>query len=254
MLRSGLVSVTFRKLSPREIVDLAAQAGLEAIEWGGDVHCPPGRVHLARKIATMTREEGLRVGSYGSYYRLASETQTPFEQVVETAVALEAPTIRVWAGSKGSDKADAAYRDAVTDEAVRIADLAGKAGLRVAFEFHGNTLTDTNESAVSLLQQANHENLAIYWQPPNGRDREYRLQGLRAVLPWLVNIHAFTWRFEPRQRLALAEGRAEWLEYLKITASTGRDHYVMLEFVRDDSPQAMLQDAATLRQWLGELQ
>lgn len=253
MLRSGLVSVTFRKLPPREIVDLSAKAGLEAIEWGGDVHCPPGQPGLAREVARMTREAGLQIGSYGSYYRLATEAQAPFEQVVETAVALEAPTIRVWAGSKGSDKGAPAYRDAVAGEASQLAELAGKAGLRVAFEFHGNTLTDTNESALALLRQANHQDLGIYWQPQNGRDREYCLQGLRTVLPWLVNIHAFTWRFEPRRRLALAEGRADWLEYLKAAGSTGRDHYVMLEFVRDDSPDAMLQDAATLRQWLGEL-
>ena len=37
MLIPGLVSITFRPLSPREIVDLVAEAGLKAIEWGGVV-------------------------------------------------------------------------------------------------------------------------------------------------------------------------------------------------------------------------
>ncbi len=32
MIRPGLVSITFRKLSPRQIVDLVTQAGLDAIE------------------------------------------------------------------------------------------------------------------------------------------------------------------------------------------------------------------------------
>ena len=40
MLIPGLVSVTFRKLSRTEIAGLMVNAGLSAIEWGGDVHVP----------------------------------------------------------------------------------------------------------------------------------------------------------------------------------------------------------------------
>ena len=38
----GLVSVTFRQLAPEALIDLAARAGLAAIEWGADIHVPPG--------------------------------------------------------------------------------------------------------------------------------------------------------------------------------------------------------------------
>ena len=41
---TGLVSVTFRDKTPAEIVSEVKKAGLDAIEWGGDVHVPHGDV------------------------------------------------------------------------------------------------------------------------------------------------------------------------------------------------------------------
>ena len=43
MIRGGLVSITFRKLSPRAIIDLVTRANLIGIEWGGDVHVPTAK-------------------------------------------------------------------------------------------------------------------------------------------------------------------------------------------------------------------
>ena len=42
MIGSSLCSVTFRALTPEEVLELAARAELDAIEWGGDVHVPCG--------------------------------------------------------------------------------------------------------------------------------------------------------------------------------------------------------------------
>ena len=49
----GLVSISFRSKSVEEIALAARDAGLEAIEWGGDVHTPHGDIaaaHNAREI------------------------------------------------------------------------------------------------------------------------------------------------------------------------------------------------------------
>lgn len=246
MLHSGLVSVTFRKLAPHEIVDLVVQAGLEGIEWGGDVHVPHGQTSVAREVRRMTEEAGLRVAAYGSYYRVGHEEPVPFEVVLETAVALGAPTVRVWAGNIGSDKADSAYRERVAQESRRIAALAAAAGVGVAYEYHRNTLTDTSESAVRLLKAADHENLKTYWQPPTWLSTDECLETLRAVRPWLSNVHAFWW--VQGQRRPLAEGASAWERYLKEVPSGER--YVMLEFVEADSPQAFLRDAETLKEIL----
>ena len=67
MLQPGLCSVTFRSLTPQAVIDLAAANGIKAIEWGGDVHVPPGDLENARQVAARTAETGLSVSSYGSY-------------------------------------------------------------------------------------------------------------------------------------------------------------------------------------------
>lgn len=48
---------------------------------------------------------GLRVVAYGSYYHVGCQGQEGipnFEDVLETALELGAPLIRVWAGNTGS--------------------------------------------------------------------------------------------------------------------------------------------------------
>ncbi len=251
MIKSGLVSVTFRKLSPEEIVALVAQAGLDGIEWGGDIHVPHGDVKRAGEVRKMTADAGLAVAAYGSYYKVGhEEASVPFESVVATAVELGAPTIRVWAGAKGSADADDEYRGLVVRDSQRIADLAKKAGMTVSYEFHPGTLTDTNESALKLLEEVAHENIRTYWQPQSKWEVEHCLEGLQAISPWLTNVHAYYWDKTTGERLTLADGEKVWKRYLPIIARTGREHYVMLEFVRDDCPEVFLTDAATLKSWL----
>ncbi|GAK59869.1 hypothetical protein, fragment [Candidatus Vecturithrix granuli] len=250
MLHSGLVSITFRQLSPQEIIKLIVQAGLEGIEWGGDIHAPHGNFIRAREVRRMTTEAGLHIAAYGSYYRAGHEDSGPFAAVLETALELEAPLIRVWAGIQGTDTADAAYFHRVVEDSQRIAELSAQAGIGIAYEFHANTLTDTNEAASRLLNTVAHENIASYWQPPRYSTVEYNLAGLAAVLPWLQHIHVFNWHIKTGERLFLAEAEASWRRYFKSIAATGRDHFAMLEFVKDDAPEVFLQDAATLKKWL----
>ena len=259
MIRGGLVSITFRKLNSREIVDLITRTNLVGIEWGGDVHVPHGEIALARDVAQMTRDAGLLVAAYGSYYRVGvSEADgLAFVRVLETAMALGAPTVRVWAGNRGSADADEDYRAAVIDDARRIAVLAHTAGITVSFEYHRNTLTDTNVSARRLLEEVGHPNVRTYWQPPVAMSPAKCLEGLDAVSGYLSNAHVFQWiatsPTAAADRRPLAEGVEVWRQYLERIAATDRDHFAMIEFVRDDAPEQFLADAHVLSGWLAEL-
>ena len=46
-MKTGICSVTFKELSVQEIVGRVREAGLEAIEWAGNVHVPPGDLAVA---------------------------------------------------------------------------------------------------------------------------------------------------------------------------------------------------------------
>ena len=154
MFLPGLVSITFRQLSVAEIIALVTQAGLAAVEWGGDIHAPHGDEAQARAIARMDSDAGLRVAAYGSYYHVGHPETGPFEAVLASAAALGAPLIRVWAGRQGSGSADESYFQKIVADSRRIADLAQAEQIGIVFEFHGNTLTDTNAAALRLLQAA----------------------------------------------------------------------------------------------------
>jgi 3-dehydroshikimate dehydratase len=240
-IHPGLVSITFRQLTPEEIVKLAAAAGLRAIEWGGDVHVPHGDLSTAARVAELTASAGLSVAAYGSYYRLAHSDDAA--AVVGTAAALGAPTVRVWAGQRGSVDADDAYWSTVVADARRIAALAAEAGMTISFEYHRNTLTDTRASTARLLDLLPEPAIRTLWQPQPQRDRAENLGDLRAVLPRLTNMHVFAWT-ATGQRLPLADGRDDWSAYLG--AADTDDRYALLEFVAGDDPGRLPADAATL--------
>lgn len=250
----GLCSVTFRQLSVGEVIELAKRAGLETIEWGGDIHAPHGDVAKATEVRTLTKSAGLSIAAYGSYYRVgeSEETDLSFEEVLASAKALAAPSIRVWAGTRGSDAVKPDYFEKVVKDSRRIASLASKESITISFEYHAHTLTDTNKAAQALLATCDHDNLTTFWQPPHHTSPDYRAEGLEKILPKLTNIHAFYWP-EPGKRRPLAEGREEWLRYLETAKSSKRDHPVLLEFVENDDPEAFLHDAKTLLELLGTL-
>jgi len=254
VLKPGLVSITFRQLPPHEVVKAAARAGLEGIEWGGDVHVVHGDLGAAEQAARMTREAGLTVSSYGSYYRLGEEEQAvDFRAVLDTALALEAPILRVWPGRRASADADDAYRARVAEDGRRAAGLASAAGVTLATEWHANSLTDSAESAVRLFRDVNHENFRTYWQARNNASVEACLADMEAALPRLVGVHVFQWAGPGNERRPLAECRAAWTAYLRRAAPAADQRFAMLEFTRDNAPAHMIEDAAVLRDILDEV-
>jgi sugar phosphate isomerase/epimerase len=251
MITPGLVSVTFRDRPAEEVAALARDAGLRAIEWSGDAHLPRGDIGRAHELAALSSETGLRIAGFGSYYRVGHSEADGygFETVLDEAVALGAPAIRVWAGTRGSAEADEPYRAVVARESRRIADLAASRGIRIVFEWHAETLTDTAASALRLLQDTDHPNVRTLWQPHNGVEAPDNLAGLRAVLPWVQYLHVFHWWPTHHDRLPLADGEDRCLPYLDAAATCGRDLCALLEFVPDDSLDSFHRDAAVLRAW-----
>lgn len=252
MIHTGLVSVTFRKLAPAAVAALVKDTGLKGIEWGGDVHVPHGDLARAREVRELTLEHGLVTAAYGSYYRAGQSESAglEFARVLETAVELGAPTIRVWPGGAGSDAVDEEGRWKIIHDLRRIAGMATKAGVSISTEFHGGTLTDTNESAGKLLVEVDHTNVFTCWQPHNGEDTAECAAGLREVLPKVGNIHVFHWWPTAAEKHPLADGAERWAQFWPLIKQAPGDRFALLEFVKDDSIEVFRRDAATLREWL----
>ena len=257
MIKTGLVSITFRKLSVDEIIRLVSEAGLDSIEWGGDVHVPHGNISAARNAKRLCDSSGLEVASYGSYYKAGSgpKQELSFSSILDTALELDAGTIRVWAGEKNREDADPEYQSMVIDDLLRIADLAKESGPSISIEFHGGTLTNTNDSAIQLIKELSHPNIRLYWQPPVGRDEKYCMDGLERISDSVSNLHVFHWDvLDGRiQRLPLADGEISWLKYLSIFKRTEKTRHALIEFVKDDAPENLISDASALKSWVQKI-
>lgn len=252
-MNPGLLSITFRQCSVQQIIDLCVENRLKTIEWGGDVHVPHGDLTVAAEVGKNTRRHGLDVTAYGSYYKLATSPADglEFASVLDTAVALETKAIRVWAGNRGSALADAAFRQDVIDDALRCADLAAAKDIKVCYEYHGGTLTDTLESTCDLLAATEHPYIKTLWQPPVGASREECLTGLRTIAPRLHHVHAFHWWPDYSHRHPLRDGADRWSAYVGELRALGCDPDILLEFVVADDPASLIDDAKFLIELIG---
>lgn len=247
-MRPGLCSVTLRQFTPEQVVAAAADARLEVIEWGGDVHVPPGDVDRAAEVARATAEAGLAVCSYGSYFRSgADEVLTP---ILDSAQALGADRVRIWAGRV--DSADASPEEYARIVA-RLKDAAAEAserGISLALEFHRRTVADTPKATLRVLADVGSPALSTYWQPSVGAPDAVALAEFDALAAHTSAVHVFSWwpladRLRLRQREALWTGLFSAASAL---AEAPRD--ALLEFIPDDDPALLAPEAAVLRGWL----
>lgn len=252
MFVSGLVSVTFRSKTPEEIITVCVKNDLKAIEWGENAHVFAGDAQGAARVGEMTRAAGLKVAGYGSYFRLDTDDQPEdFLPSLKSAAALGAPVIRVWAGKQGSDTADVAYRASVAEKAHAIAQLAEPYGIKVAFEWHRNTLTDTNESALALIDAADHPNLYSLWQPTPEIPFEQRAAAIEKLGDKLAHLHVYSWS-DGRKRLPFEAALDRWETYLS-AIDPHREMYALMEFVLGDTEEQLEADAKVLNDFLDQI-
>lgn len=261
-LHPGLCSITLRDRPWEEVVDLAVAAGLAGVEWGADVHVPPGQLTRAGAVAERCAVAGLACASYGSYLRVGEGELTTAPAVLDTAAALGADNVRVWCRWLSASDVGVEDRRRMVVELRQVCEMAGLRGLTVSLEHHAFTLTESVNATVHLLGDVGAPNLFSYWQPCDMLAVSELLAEVDAVLPVLSHLHVFRWRsFE--DRLPLTDGVDLWPAVVaavvadrSASAPPSVDgparRWAFLEYVRDDDPAQLLADAATLRSWLAE--
>jgi 3-dehydroshikimate dehydratase len=259
-LKPGLLSVTFRELSPEAIINETVKAGLRGIEWGGDRHVLLGDTANARHIGQLTRSAGLEVSAYGAYYAF-EDLLDPARQenligtpLLDTAEALGTNMIRLWPGKIGSAEASADWVDAVVHRTRDLADEAARRDISLGFEYHNDSLTDTAESTLNLLNAIDRPNVSTFWQTNRNGVFGDELDSLDLLKPHITNLHCHHLLPDALPPYApLADGEAQWMAYLRRLLDPGRTHWVSIEFVKDGSLEAFHADAAALRRWCREL-
>jgi hypothetical protein len=194
-----------------------------------------------------------------------SQPNLSFDAVLETALAMGAMTVRVWAGIRDAEDVDDTQRALIVEDIVRIAEKAAQAGVTLGFEYHHGTLTNSPHSTARLMREVPQEAVRFYWQAPFGRSPEYCLDSLRCLLPRLAHVHVFHWTIgagvisdlrspelkslvwpQDYHRHPLCDGAACWQTYLECASSAPSDHWALLEFTKDDDWRQLAEDARVL--------
>lgn len=239
----GLVSISFRSNSVEEIAKAAQSAGLEAIEWGGDVHVPHGDIAAARHAAEISAKYGLKTVHYGSYYKIGYSDPALFGGVLDSARALGAPVIRVWAGlGIHPDTLSREDYERIVSDAKRICDMSGD--IIVATECHNDTLTERYEYALRFLCDVGRDNFKTFWQPNQHYGFEYDIKAASQLLPYVVGVHVFNWEGEKPEKYPLAQNPEKWKAYIDILGQKELNY--MLEFMPDDNIKSLPRESESL--------
>lgn len=242
----GITSVTLRGMGVNELTALCRRCGIGQIEWGGDIHVPPGDLELAKLARDAASAAGVEITSYGSYYRLGEDKNgggASFPDILNTADILGASLIRIWAGDRSMEEAEPEYLEKVTRELVLICRMASEKGISLGLEYHRRTLTETCSGTKKLLSMADCPNLFTYWQMNPDISHEERLKELDCLKPDLCGIHVFYWG-KHDERQPLAKGYGQWQEYMRLLK--GFQGPFLLEFVKNDDIGQVKDDGITL--------
>ena len=254
----GLCSITFRSLSSEDVIALAARARVQGIEWGADVHAPPGGGPAMAALGARTRDAGLAVVSYGSYLGMAPSNDEQIDAVLDTADALGSPMVRIWTELGVTPASPAADRRRVSEHTAELAERVVTRGLLPTLEFHPGTLTETAASANELLEAIGPTALRTHWQPDPSLTPTTALGELSAVAPHLAHLHVFAWgAVGIEDRWPLADGAALWTRALQLADREGAavpdGRYALCEYVRGDDPEQFVADVRVLCDWIDDI-
>ena len=141
-------------------------------------------------------------------------------------------------------------RQVVIDDALRIADQAAEFNIKIIFEHHQNTLTDSNKSTIELAESTKHPFIDFSWQALTEMSIKDRVNGLQSLLPRLGSVHVYNWTRDKEEyfkRYPLSDAVDEWKTYFNMIKQTETDHVALLEFVPDNSIKQFKIEAETLK-------
>ena len=117
MHNTGVVSVSFRPLSPEEILQGMVKAGLKNIEWGSDVHAPCTDDARLDELVELMKKYDITCSSYGAYYRLGVNSIEEFPDYLKATKKLGTNIIRNWAGKGRLEEMTPEWRQMIIEEA-----------------------------------------------------------------------------------------------------------------------------------------
>ena len=186
-MKTGFTSTSFRQIKNLEkIVKIASQAGADCIEWGGDIHVRD--IQSAKRAKKLCDDAGIKISSYGSYYRVGSKNAEEWKNICRIAETLGAEYVRVWLGKCDSEITDEETYRCLVEDSKAICKAAEEYNLIVCPECHDNTFNNNTDAFLKIYQDTGCDNFRTYFQSRYKR-LEYDLDRLERTLPYIRSIH-----------------------------------------------------------------
>lgn len=246
MYNLGLVSISFRKHSPFEIILAAKKAGLECIEWGSDVHAPYNDTEKLNRIAALQKEHGIYCSSYGTYFRLGVSEIEELPQYITAAKTLGTDILRLWCGDKAYAEYTEEEKKLLFAECKKAAEIAESENVTLCMECHNHTFTDEIEAALELMQSVNSPAFRMYWQPNQFKTVQQNMNYAENISEYTRNIHVFNWSGD--ERYPLEESIEIWEKYLE---NFNGERALLLEFMPENDIETLNREAQALRRITG---
>ena len=238
----GLVSVSFRNNSPREIVEAVRKSNLEVIEWGSDIHAPYNDIDRLTEIAALQNEYGIKCSSYGTYFCLGVTPIYELEGYINAAKILGTNILRLWCSNENGADMTKDKRTALVEDCRKAAKLAEAHNVTLCLECHQKTFTERYEDTVWLMNEINSPSFRMFWQPFQWQTVSENVEGSRKLAPYTEHLHVFYWRFD--EKLPLAYGIDDWCAYLKEFTAP---RTLLLEFMPNGGIDELPNEADALR-------
>ena len=248
MFNPGLVSVSFRPLSPREILDYLRMSGLSFVEWGSDIHAPCDNAENLNAIAAMQKDAGVTCCSYGTYYRLGVQAPEEILPYIRAAKVLGTDILRVWCGNQSYAKYAPEETDALFAAAREVARYAQENGVTICLECHNNTFTEELEGALRIMEAVDSPHFRMYYQPNQFKPHAVNIAYAKAIAPYTTHLHVFHW--EGSDKFPLAQGLDKWRDFLPYFMG---DHMLLLEFMPDNRVESLPEEARALKELIASV-
>ena len=241
----GLCSVTFRKKTAEEVVELAKKAGISFIEWGGDVHVKA--LDDAKKVKVLCDRADIKISSYGSYFNSAVYDEGKWRDTCEIAKEMGAGSIRIWLGKKNSQVTNENEYQLLLENTKKMCDIASEYGLFVCPECHDNTFNNNTDAILRFVNELQRDNFKTYFQSRYFR-MEYDLDRIDRTYDCIKDIHV-SYRDLKREQLFRKKDKNYLDTLLKKFKEKGFGGIVMIEFVSGNSEKNFLSDTEKLKNY-----
>ena len=243
----GLVSISFRNHTPKEILKEMKKSGLLSIEWGSDVHAPQNDLEKVKEVASLQKEYDIVCSSYGTYFKLGETDISQLTDYINAAKVLGTNILRLWCGTKSGKNMTLSERENLINECKKAAKIAKENDVILCMECHQNTFTENLEDTMFLLKSVNSSNFKMYWQPFQWQECNENIKIAKEISPYSEHIHVFNW--DKDKRYPLIKAKDEWTKYLK---EFSNNKTLLLEFMPDDRIESLEKETEALKMIVGE--